>query len=125
MRRQAIRSRSSAGCSPMRATALALDPERGERASIPLIDAFCDQVWLQDGLAPASLKSYRQDLTRWAAWLGTRGRDLLDADRGDVEAFLADEFRARSKATSIARRLSALRRFYGLQMQQGKVTADP
>ncbi len=104
---------------------MALDSARGERASIPLIDAFCDQVWLQDGLAPASLKSYRQDLTRWAAWLGTRGRDLLDADRGDVEAFLADEFRAHSKATSIARRLSALRRFYGLQMQQGTVTADP
>jgi integrase/recombinase XerD len=82
-------------------------------------------VWLQDGLAAASLKSYRQDLARWAGWLAKRGRDLLAAERVDVEAFLADEFRARSKATSIARRLSALRRFYGLQVQQGRLRADP
>ena len=42
-------------------------------ASNELIDAFCDQVWLQDGLAPSSLASYRRDLTQWAGWLGRRG----------------------------------------------------
>jgi hypothetical protein len=26
---------------------------------LELIDDFCDQVWLQDGLAPASLTGYR------------------------------------------------------------------
>ena len=90
-----------------------------------LIDAFCDQLWLQDGLAPTSLASYRQDLVRWNAWLGKHARTLLSARREDVERFLADEFGARSKATSIARRLSALRRFYALQVQQDKIDADP
>ena len=88
-----------------------------------LIDAFCDQLWLQDGLAPASLASYRRDLVAWSAWLGTRG--LLAADRGDVEAWLADQFRAKAKATSIARRLSALRRFYRLQLERAAVREDP
>ena len=72
-----------------------------------LIDSFCDQVWLQDGLAPTSLVSYRRDLTQWAAWLESRGRTLLAAHRMDVEAWLADQFRAKAKATSIARRLSS------------------
>src|SRR4051794_34376871 len=90
-----------------------------------LIETFCDQLWLQDGLATASLKSYRQDLARFAAWIATCGSHLLAAQPADVDAFLAHEFRARSKATSIARRLSALRRFYGLQVQQGTLTADP
>ena len=90
-----------------------------------LIDAFCDQVWLQDGLAAASLASYRRDLNAWAAWLQTRGSTLLSAQRMDVEAFLADQFRAKAKATSIARRLSSLRRFYGLQLQHRTLTADP
>lgn len=90
-----------------------------------LVDAFCDQVWLQDGLAASSLQSYRRDLIRWAGWLQRRACRLLDASRGDVEAFLADEFRARGKATSIARRLSALRRFYAMQVQQGRLEADP
>ncbi len=96
------------------------------RSANELIDAFCDQVWLQDGLAASSLASYRRDLTAWADWLARHGgKDLLDAARGDVEAFLAAQFRARAKATSIGRRLSSLRRFYRLQMQQGTAKADP
>ena len=93
--------------------------------SADLIDTFCDQVWLQDGLAPASLASYRRDLTLWAAWLATRGRSLLTGERTDVEAFLAEQFRSKAKASSIARRLSSLRRFYALQLLQGALAADP
>jgi integrase/recombinase XerD len=91
--------------------------------SADLIDAFCDQLWLQDGLAASSLSSYRRDLNAWSAWLGTRG--LLAADRGDVEGWLADQFRAKAKATSVARRLSALRRFYRLQLERATVREDP
>jgi len=90
-----------------------------------LIDAFCDQVWLQDGLAQSSLSSYRRDLGQWAAWLERRGSSLLQAQRTEVEAFLGDQFRSKAKATSIARRLSSLRRFYALQLQQGALRADP
>ncbi len=90
-----------------------------------LIDAFCDQVWLQDGLAPTSLASYRRDLGGWAKWLEGAGRTLLAAQRGDVEGFLAAQYAGRAKATSIARRLSSLRRFYALQVQQGTLAADP
>ncbi len=95
------------------------------RTSADLIDAFCDQLWLQDGLASSSLASYRRDVTAWAAWLEQHGASLLAAQRGDVEAFLAAQYTARAKATSIARRLSAIRRFYGLQLQQGVLGADP
>jgi len=94
-------------------------------ASAELIDTFCDQVWLQDGLAPSSLSSYRRDLTAWAGWLDRRGSSLLAAQRTEVEAFLADQFRAKAKATSIARRLSSLRRFYALQLLQGTLHANP
>jgi integrase/recombinase XerD len=99
-------------------------------ASVPsdaaLIDAFCDQVWLQDGLAASSLASYRSDLTAWAVWLERNGhKHLLAAERGDIESFLAMQFREKAKTTSIGRRLSSLRRFYRLQAAQGMVKADP
>jgi integrase/recombinase XerD len=94
-------------------------------ASADLIDTFCDQVWLQDGLAPTSLASYRRDLTQWAAWLEARGGTLLAAERMDVEAWLAHQFRTKAKTTSIARRLSSLRRFYALQVQLATLRADP
>ena len=69
-----------------------------------IVDAFCDQLWLRDGLAQASLAAYRRDLGAWASWLSDRGRTLGAADRGDIEAWLADQFRAKARATSIALR---------------------
>jgi integrase/recombinase XerD len=89
------------------------------------IDAFCDQLWLQDGLAATSLESYRRDLEGWLAWLDRRGRPLLQATRGDFEQWLADQFAAKAKATSVSRRLSALRRFYRLQLANGVIGEDP
>jgi len=90
-----------------------------------MIDAFCDHLWLQDGLAAASLASYRRDLAGWRSWLGTRHATLIRAGRGDLEQWLADQFAARAKATSVARRLSTLRRFYRYQLAQGAIREDP
>ena len=50
-----------------------------------MIDAFCDQLWLQDGLAASSLASYRRDLAGWCAWLAKHNTALLRAGRGDFE----------------------------------------
>ena len=33
------------------------------------IDAFCDTLWLEDGLAKTSLASYRSDLMHLSHWL--------------------------------------------------------
>src|SRR4051812_31114804 len=61
--------------------------------SSDLIDAFCDHIWLREGLAGNSLAGYRQDLTAWAEWLASHvGKSLLEAQRHDVEAFLAAQF---------------------------------
>jgi integrase/recombinase XerD len=90
-----------------------------------LIDAFCDTLWLQDGLAATSLESYRRDLVAWSDWLGRHGKAMLGADRGDLEHWLADQFSGKAKATSVARRLSTLRRFYRLQLDRGGVREDP
>ena len=88
-----------------------------------LIDAFCDQLWLQDGLAPTSLDSYRRDLLAWSAWLD--GRGLLAVERGAVEGWLAAQYGEGAKATSVARRLSTLRRFYRLQLERAAIRDDP
>jgi integrase/recombinase XerD len=96
------------------------------RTAAELIDAFCDQVWLQDGLAASSLVSYRRDLTAWSAWLERHAhKSLLAAERTDVEAFLAAQFQTKAKIASINRRLSTLRRFYRLHAAQATIGADP
>ena len=94
-------------------------------AELELIDDFCDQVWLQDGLAPATIAGYRQDLGAWAGWVAQQGRSMNQARREDVEAWIGAQFRRHAKVTSINRRLSSLRRYYQLQLQRGALKENP
>ncbi|HUF81141.1 MAG TPA: site-specific tyrosine recombinase XerD [Burkholderiales bacterium] len=91
-----------------------------------LIDEFCDALWLEDGLAKNTLESYRRDLSQFAAWLGERhGRSLLEGDNGNIQAYLGHLFRRKTRATSAARLLSSLKRFYRYCLRQGKIRTDP
>ncbi|TCJ16255.1 site-specific tyrosine recombinase XerD [Parasulfuritortus cantonensis] len=92
----------------------------------PDLDAFCDALWLEDGLSPRSLESYRRDLSQFAAWLAKAGRRLGAADAGDVQQFLADRtLRQGVAARSLARQLSALKRYYRWLLRQGLRADDP
>src|SRR5687767_3500420 len=81
--------------------------------SLPLIDEFCDALWLEDGLARNTLDAYRRDLGQFSAWLaGEQGRKLTEGGAADVQAFLGHLFRKKTRASSAARFLSSLKRFY-------------
>jgi integrase/recombinase XerD len=84
------------------------------------VDAFCDALWLEDGLAKNTLEAYRRDLAQLAAFL--EGRALQEARAADLFAFLAAR---RGKATSAARMLSTLKRFYQHALRERAIAADP
>ena len=89
------------------------------------IDAFIDELWLQDGLAKNTLESYRRDLQLFARWLaGHSPHTLVAATPSDLAAYFA-EIAPRSKPASQRRALSTLRRFYRLQLQQARIETDP
>src|SRR5262249_53413154 len=90
-----------------------------------LIDEFCDALWLEDGLARNTLDSYRRDLAQFAAWLERRGRELPAAGNADIHAYLGHQFEKKARASSAARLLSSLKRFYRWCLRQGRVNADP
>jgi integrase/recombinase XerD len=89
-------------------------------ADAALVDAFCDALWLEDGLAKNTLESYRRDLAQLGAFL--KGRGLAQAREQDLFAFLASRG---GKATSAARMLSTLKRFYRYGLRERRVAADP
>src|SRR5690606_15991083 len=92
----------------------------------PLVDEFCDALWLEDGLAKNTLESYRRDLAQFAAWLrARRGKGLIQADNADIQAYLGHLFGKKARATSAARFLSSLKRFYRWCLRQGRVSSDP
>ncbi len=91
-----------------------------------LIDEFCDALWLEDGLAKNTLEAYRRDLAQFAAWLEAQhGRKLIEGNVADIQAYLGHLFRRKTRATSAARLLSSLKRFYRYCLRQGRVKADP
>ena len=91
-----------------------------------VLDAFCDTLWLEDGLSRNTLESYRRDLRQFAAWLEAKhGRALVDADHGDIQAYLGYRFSRKARASSAARLLSSLKRFYRYLVRSGTRTVDP
>jgi len=90
------------------------------------IDEFCDALWLEDGLARNTLDSYRRDLAQFAAWAAARGiDDLLAADQAAIQDYLAHKFRNHARASSAARLLSSLKRFFRHAVRQNQVVCDP
>jgi hypothetical protein len=76
-------STSSAGCWRMKAA-------EANPAISPRSIRFCDTLWLEDGLARASLDSYRSDLLQLPNWLAEQQLgSLCEHRRSDPAAFVA------------------------------------
>ena len=91
-----------------------------------LIDEFCDALWLEDGLSRNTLDAYRRDLVQFTQWLAQqRAKELMAADHGDVQSYLAHQFRKKTRASSAARLLSSLKRMYRWLQRQNRIKTDP
>ena len=93
---------------------------RAEAVGDGILDAFCDALWLEDGLARNTIASYRTDLEQLAKFL--RRKSLTEAGEAELFAFLAA---AKGRASSAARRVSTLKRFYQYCVRERHVGADP
>ena len=97
-----------------------------ESKTSALIDEFCDALWLEDGLSRNTLDAYRRDLAQFTQWLAKqRSNDVLVADHGDLQAYLAHQFRKKMRASSAARLLSSLKRLYRWLQRQNRIKVDP
>ena len=90
------------------------------RGDAELLDRFCDALWLEDGLAKNTLQSYRRDLEQLAAHL--EDKELRATSEADLFGFLAAR---RGRASSAARMLSSLKRFFQWCLRERLVGADP
>ena len=98
-------------------------------ADSELLDQFCDNLWLEDGLAKNTLSAYRSDLAQFAGWLAQNNSALMAVDEQRIKAYLADLFRRppeqQPKPASQRRLHAALRRFYRFLLAQGRIALDP
>lgn len=90
-----------------------------------VIEAFCDALWLQDGLSTNTRQAYRLDLLAFADWMRREWAVALTEARSEhLQAYVAARF-AGSRASSSNRRLSVMRRFFGYLLRERVRTDDP
>jgi integrase/recombinase XerD len=88
-------------------------------ADAQALDAFCDALWLEDGLSKNTIASYRADLTQLCAF---SRKGLTEIAEADLFSYLASR---QGRASSAARRISSLKRFYQYCLRERRVAADP
>ena len=109
-----------------RAPPATASPSLIERA---LIDQFCDQLWLADGLAKNTLAAYRSDLQLFASWLSEQALPvrLTEVESTQIRAYLAWQHQQKQspKPASQRRLHASLRRFYQFLRTQNLIPHDP
>ena len=93
---------------------------RTQALNSALLDSFADALWLEDGLSRNTLSSYRRDLEQLSVFL--KRTPLEKASEQELFRFLAAR---RGRASSAARMLSSLKRFYGWCLRERHIKADP
>ncbi|MFC3031107.1 site-specific tyrosine recombinase XerD [Pseudoalteromonas fenneropenaei] len=88
-----------------------------------LLEAFLDNLYLEQGLSENTLASYRSDLLKFQAFLG-EGL-FWDVTHETVESYLAARIDAGLKSRSTARALSAMKRFYQFLQRDYGLPASP
>ena len=89
------------------------------------VEDFLAVLQTEQGASRHTLAAYRRDLSDFVALLRRRRRSLTSAGAEDVVAYLEHLTRVGLKASSVARRLSAVRSFARHLVREGHLRRDP
>jgi len=89
------------------------------------IDEFLDALWSERGLSKNTLDAYGRDLKLFSAWLDKKHLKLLQAQNSHLQDYIAYCGKKGSKASSMARSFSSLKRFYRYQVREARLEVDP
>lgn len=96
------------------------------REPLPLeAEEFLAWMLAEKGRSANTLAAYRRDLRSYCAWLELRGRTLIDADHGELVAFVGERKESDAAASSIARQLAAIRMLHRYLAIEGLRPDDP
>lgn len=90
-----------------------------------MVKGFLDYLNVEKGLTPLTVSAYKCDLIQFAEFLAVGRRELAEARREDIRAFLSQLFANGVKDRSVARKLSTLRHFYKYLLLDRIIKEDP
>lgn len=86
---------------------------------------FLDWLVVERGRAASTIEAYRRDLRAWVDWLARRGTTPDRAAPTDVEDFIAFLRSGGAAASTVSRRVVAVRNFYRFAVAEGVLERDP
>jgi integrase/recombinase XerD len=89
------------------------------------LEAFLEMLSAERGASVHTLDAYRRDLLDYAGFLAKRGRALASGSAADVRAYLGTLSNAGLKASTQARRLSAMRQLHRFLLDEDIRADDP
>jgi integrase/recombinase XerD len=89
------------------------------------IELFLDMLAAERGAGPNTLTAYTRDLEDFSDYLVTKKRAIADATTDHVRGYLRHLAKREFAATSVARRLSAIRQLYRFLYAEGRRGDDP
>src|SRR5437868_10249581 len=98
---------------------------RAKPSDAKLTTLFLDMLAAEQGAGDNTLQAYRRDLTDFSEFLGHAGVTFVAADTEKLRDYLADLDTRGFKASSVARRLSAMRHLYRFMLNERIRKDDP
>src|SRR5262252_1865758 len=95
------------------------------RSPEPWTALYLDMLAAERGAGRNTLEAYRRDLDDLGDYLTTKRKTIAAATTADLRAYLATLERRDFKASSVARRLSAIRQLYRFLYAEGHRGDDP
>ena len=90
------------------------------------ISRYLHHLGSERRLSPHTISNYRRDLGALADWCDERGvKALTELTHPDIRLFAATMHRRGLGPRSVARRLAAVRGFFGYLMREGELKANP
>jgi len=96
----------------------------GKQADAHMVALFLDMLAAERGAGKNTLAAYGRDLADFTAHLAGR-RSVAKAATDDIRAYLGDLAARGMQATTVARRLSAIRQLYRFLYTEGQRRDDP
>mgnify|MGYP000548291294 CR=1 FL=1 len=87
------------------------------------IDGFLDYLYVERGLSPNTISSYRVDIEQFRKWLKSEKFEVPSLVIGEYANFLRKD--KGLSPSSIARKLSAIRMFYRFLTAEGDINENP
>jgi len=90
-----------------------------------LVDRFLTHLSVERGTSPNTVRAYSADLQRYLEWASRSGLDPIRLNHRQMRRYLAELDQAGYARRTVARRLSAVRSFFGYLVAENIVSSDP